>query len=326
MVSFRYPQSFIGDSFLNKCYFNQNYEQIMFPIFAYFFRWTEPLILVSVCLVILLLLPLIFLVRSDDSYLKISRLYNVSRLSVLTFFHRVIYIYLIFCPLSLIINQQPPCRQAFASSSFHYLTYFPSPKFASFTLTCLYISSLASVSNSIFGPIFLITNLLAGIHNIFAGDLSFGQMLATFCLTYVIHFYSMRVPFWFLHVENIVLPILYIIIFILQKDIFFHRTFALGRSITTLSLWLADCYMLGRYHYTRAGFVSVGRPIDLQYEADSKSNAYFSILSSEEEEVFTSNLKKDLVDSCVAQIVYLIGLVIRYYVKVDFVTSSSGLI
>lgn len=326
MVKLVYPQSYNGDSILNRCLYIAAYEKYFSPVISHMFRWTEPLILVSVCLVILLLLPLIFLVRPDDSYLKISRLYNVSRLSVLTFFHRVIYIYLIFCPLSLLINQQPPCRQYNASASFYYLAYFPSPKFASFTFACLYIGSLASVSKVKFVPIFVAINFLVGLSNILAGDLSVAQMLATFCLTYIIHFYSMRVPFWFLHVENIVLPILFVIIFILQKDVFFHRTFALGRAITTLSLWVANCYMLGRYHYTRAGFVSVGRPIDLEYEADTKSNAYFSILSSEEEDVFTANLRKDLLDSCVATIVYLVGLVLRYMVKVDWETSSSGLI
>ncbi|EAX86582.1 hypothetical protein TVAG_177590 [Trichomonas vaginalis G3] len=228
--------------------------------------------------------------------------------------------------MSLIIGQPSPCFQKENSGVLASTPCFPSPKFASFNLACLYIVSLASVSKSVFAPIFASLNFIAGIHFVISGDLSVGQVVGTFCMSYIAHFYSQRIPFWFLHVENIIFPILYTIIFIVEKDIFFHDTIALGRAITTLSLWIADCYMLGRYHFTRAGFVSVGRPIDLEYEADSKSNAYFSILSSEEEEVFTLNLKKDLIDSFVATFLYLIGLVVRYAVIAKYEASSNDLI
>ena len=326
MVFIHFPQSYLGDSILNRCLYNSKYEKVTGIWFSHIFRWTEPHLLVTVNLVILLLLPLIFLVRPDDSYLKISRLYNVSRLSVLTFFHRVVYIYLIFCPLALIIAQNPPCHQNNASDSFKDLYYFPSPKFASFTITCLYFCSLASASRMRFTFLFVVFILAAGVHEIFAGDLSVAQMLVTFSLSYVIHFYSQRVPFWFLHVENIVLPVIFIILFIVKRDTFFGNAEALGRAITTLSLWISDFYMLGRYHCTRAGFVSVGRPIDLEYETDAKTSAYFSILSSEEEDVFSMNLKKDLIDSGVSMLLYLIGLIIRHYVSGEIKSSASGLI
>ena len=326
MVKIYFAQSFLGDSLLNRCLYSQAYERITGTWFTHIFRWTEPHLLVTVNLVILLLLPLIFLVRPDDSYLKISRLYNVSRLSVLTFFHRVVYIYLIFCPLAFLIDQKPSCHQNNASDVFMELNYFPSPRFASFTLTVLYFYSLASASRIKYTFLFIIFILLAGLHNVFAGDLSIAQMLVTFSLAFIIHFYSQRVPFWFLHVENIVLPVIFIILFLIKKETFFANNYALGRAITTLSLWISDFYMLGRYHCTRAGFVSVGRPIDLEYETDTKTSAYFSILSSEEEDVFSMNLKKDLIDSAVSMVLYIIGLVIRHYVSGELKASSSGLI
>jgi hypothetical protein len=325
-VRINFAHSFLGDSLLNRCLYSRNYERITGTWFTHFFRWTEPHLLVTVNLVILLLLPLIFLVRPDDSYIKISRLYNVSRLSILTFFHRVAYIYFIFCPLSLLIDQKPPCRQNYASDKFLKLNYFPSPRFASFTITVLYFYSLACASRLKYTFLFIVFIIVAGVHNIFAGDLSVAQMIVTFSLAYIIHFYSQRVPFWFLHVENIVLPVIFIILFIIKKDTFFENSHAIGRTITTLSLWISDFYMLGRYHCTRAGFVSVGRPIDLEYETDTKTSVYIDILSSDEENVFSMNLKKDLIDSAVSMVYYIIGLVIRHYLTGEIKASASGLI
>jgi len=327
MPNLTYSQSYLGDNVINRCFYTHNYDRYMGPWFQIFFRWTEPHLLVSCCLVILLLLPLIFLIRPNDSYLKISRLYNVSRLSVLTFFHRVVYIYLVFCPIAFLINQQPPCYKAGSNvGSFKKLSYFPSAKFASLSITVLYFSSLIFSSRIKWNIIFMVFLIFSAVNHILCGELSVAQSIVTFSLSYLIHFYAQRVPFWVLHVENIVLPLIFISLFVLERDRFFGNDEALGRSISSLSLWIADFYMLGRYHCTRAGFVSVGRPIDLEWETDSKSSAYFSILSSEEEEVFTGNLKNDLSDSIVSMFLYLLGLFIRHYVSGPIKSSASGLI
>ena len=327
MVNLTFSQSYLGDTLLNRCFYSYTYEKYMASWFLIFFRWTEPHVLVSCCLVILLLLPVIFLVRPNDSYLKISRLYNVSRLSVLTFFHRVVYIYLIFCPFSFLINQQPPCFKAHSDpTQFLKLTYLPSAKYASFSFTLLYFSSLIFHSRFLWKISFIIILIGSGLHLVFSGELSIAQFLVTFSLSYSIHFYSLRVPFWILHLENIILPLVFISLFVLERDRFFQNDDALGRSISSLSLWISDFYMLGRYHCTRAGFVTVGRPIDLEWETDVKSSAYFSILSSEEEDVFIGNLTKDLSDSFISMILYLIGLIIRHYVSGPIKSSASGLI
>ena len=129
--------SYIGDSLWNRCLYTPNYPKTLADIVSMFFRWTEPHVLVEICLVILILLPLIFMARSDESLIKISRLYNISRLSVLTLFHKILYIYLIFIPLAYFIGQPPPCVDATRSisESFKRLYSFPSPKLGSLCIT-----------------------------------------------------------------------------------------------------------------------------------------------------------------------------------------------
>lgn len=328
MVRLNYPFSFNGDSWLNSCFLLPDYEYVMGPVINHLLRWTEPYILVTCCLVILLLLPLIFLIRPEDAYMKVSRLYNVSRLSVLTFFHRLSYIYVIISPLSFLIGQNPPCRALYISheSSFERIYYLPNPRFSAFCLLMLYLWSISSATRKKFSWGFLIVMLVMGGHYVMTGDMSVGQWMLTTCLSYALHFYAMRVPFWFLHIENILIAVIFIIMFAVERGRYWEDTEGLGRTVAALSLWIADFLLLGRYHCTRAGFVAIGRPIDMEWETDSKSSAYFSILSSEGEDAFTANLRMDLVDSIIAVVVYAFGLLFRQLVGGSIRSSSSGFI
>lgn len=328
MVSVKDPYSTLGDMWLNACNLVPRYQAIVDGLTSHLFRWTEPFVLVTCCLVVLLLLPLIFLVPAQDAYQKMSRLYNVVRLSVLTFFHRLLYIYLIVCPMAFAFRQHPPCRGLYISNekSFNGLYYLPSARYASFCLLMLYIWSLATATRKRYSWVFPLIMVLFGVNMLFTGDLSVAQGVFTCSLSYALHFYAMRIPFWFLHVENVVLPLILFLSLVLGRDRYFNDSEALGRVVAGFSLWIADGFMLGRYHYSRAGFVSIGRPIDLEWEADSKSSAYFSILSSDGEDAFSSNLVTDLVDSIVAMCIYAAGLILRQIVGGAVRSSSSGLI
>ncbi|OHT08873.1 hypothetical protein TRFO_22456 [Tritrichomonas foetus] len=316
MVKYYYPQSFNGDSWINSCFYLSEYENVMGGFMSIVFRWTEPNLLVICCFVFLFILPLIFLIRPDDAYNKASRLYNVSRLSILTFFHRIIYIFLVFWPISFLIRQNSPCHDIYSDENDILSNQnFPSTKFCSFCLTVLYFSSFASVTHQKYTFLFGLFLILSTFHYVLTGTLSFGQAIFSLSISYVFHFYSMRVPFWVMHVENIVLPIVFIIIFIIKREEFFNNTSNLSNAILTLSLWISDFYMLARYHLTRAGFVSIGRPIDLEFETDSKSSQYFSIVSSETEGTFSKNLKLDLIDSVLGIIFFTTGTIIQHIVK-----------
>ena len=324
--------SYIGDSFWNKCLYTPNYPEKLSGIVSMFFRWTEPHVLVEICLVILILLPLIFMARSDESLIKISRLYNISRLSILTLFHKILYIYLIFIPLAYFIGQPPPCVDATrsVSVSFQRLYSFPSPKLGSLCIALFYVNSLLTISRK---KIFIVTFIIAilfGLHFMFNGNLSVSQTFFSISLAYILHFYSQRVPFFVLHIENLIFTILIFLIMFGAGPNFMpgHASYPnydfLGRMISAITLLVIDWYMIARYHYTRFDYAKIGRPIDIQVEAGE--GQYFSILSSEEEQRFVKNLKNDVIDSLIACILFLIGVDIRHYFTGIIKPSIIGLI
>ena len=327
MVKIHDPVNYIGDSWLNACLHVEAYAKVMDQFFNHMFRWTEPHLLVSCCLVILFLLPLIFMARPDDSFLKISRLYNVSRLSVLIFFHRVVYIYLIFAPLAFAIGQNPPCYGTGSDvAKFERLVYFPSAKYASLNIVLLYIGSLFCVMKKWWVILFVAFLVFMAVHFVMCGDLSVAQAAVTLSLCYIVHFYAQRIPFFVLHIENAVLPMFFSVILLVKRSTALTDEDMLGRTVSAFSLWLADFFMLGRYHCTRAGVATVGRPTDLEYEMGANAGVYFSVLSEEEEDKFSWNLKMDIIDSVVAAVLYCVGLFLRHYVSGPIKSSAGGLL
>lgn len=325
MVRIARPIDSISNSFLNECFLFPKFERVVGNFMNVFFKWTEPHVLVTLCIVILLLLPMIFLVRSNDSYLKISRLYNVSRLSILTFLHRIIYLYIIFVPLSIIIHQSPPCTHQHVTQNFYSIYNFPSTQYGSFCFTMLFFSFIVECSKPSLILIFPFILVFYSVFSIFIGNLSVGQEIFTLSLCYILHFYAQRVPFWFLHIENIILCLALIIFFVLSYKNFQENKESFGKIVLGLFLWCLDFFLLGSYQLTRQGFVAVGRPIDLRWETDTKSGTYFSILSSEEEMTFTKNLLKDFITSIVSILIYVIGLTVRCSIVGGFRNASTGL-
>lgn len=324
--------SVFGDSFWNKCFQKEWYNDKIANILGLSLRWTEPNVLVQICLVILIILPLIFMIRTDENYIKISRLYNVSRLSILTLFHRFLYIYLIFVPLSYVIGQPPPCATSDKNIplNFQRLYSFPSPKIGSLCFTIFYVGSLFSISyKKSFIFVFLFT-IIFSIHFILLGRLSVAQTVFSIALSYILQFYSQRVPFFVMHIENMILTVLiFLIMFGLGPQFLPGHTKSpnldfTGRMISGIALLIIDWVMIGRYNYTRRGYAKIGKPKDIQIEAGE--GQYFAVLSSEEELHFLKNLKNDVIDSFVASVLFLIGVGIRHYLTGIIKPSAIGLL
>ncbi|EAY07587.1 hypothetical protein TVAG_333990 [Trichomonas vaginalis G3] len=323
--------STIGDSFWNSCRKVENYEKNFKDIFSYFLRWTEPHIVVELCLVILAILPLIFKTRSTESYVKISRLYNVSRLSILTLFHRILYIYVIIIPLGYLLGKPPPCTaiRIGYSAAFYRLYTFPFPKLSSLLLILFYVGSLITISKPWANIVIHLIALFFTTHFIIVGDASISQALFTFSLVYILNFYSQRVRLSVLHIENAAFIILISVLFSLKGNSLLseEKIDFTGRMISAITLLVIDEYMLIRYQYTRYGYASVGRPIDIGLETGSNEEGkYFSVLSSEEEIAFSKNLINDIFDSFVATFFFLIGLYIRHQITGVIKPSLHGLL
>ena len=181
----------------------------------------------------------------------------------------------------------------------------------------------------IFIVIFIVT-ILFGLHFMFYGDLSLSQSLFSISLAYILQFYSQRVPFFVLHIENLIFIIIIFLIMFGAGPSFMPGHVSspnydfLGRMISAIPLLVIDGYMIARYHYTRFDYAKIGRPIDVQVEAGE--GQYFSILSSEEELRFVKNLKNDVIDSMIGCVLFLIGVDIRHYCTGIIKPSSIGLI
>ena len=312
MMKYENPLSFIGDSWINQCHYSLQYDKTMGSFFSILTRWTQPNFLVIYCLILLFVLPILFLSHSDESQFKLSRLYNVSRLSILTFFHRVLYVYLFCFPFSLLMEQHSPCRDAFETDSEYNKTLnFPSINMCGLCFTALFFASFFAVLYKKLNFAFGIFLIIYSIHIVFTGELSLAQSFFSLSISYIFHFYSMRVPFWVMHIENVVFPIFFFTVFIIKWDLLFGTAEFLGEAILALALWIADFFMFVRYHFTRAGFFSLGRPIDIKFETESKSA---QIASSEVDDNFFRNLTMDLVDSSIALFLYILGLIIQRFV------------
>jgi hypothetical protein len=89
----------VGDSFLNKCYEKSPFfaDLLVGLSLPAVFGWTESYPLIILLLVLLIILPSIF--TRTSSFLKISRIYDTSRLGLISVFHQCCYSYSVATPL-----------------------------------------------------------------------------------------------------------------------------------------------------------------------------------------------------------------------------------
>lgn len=318
-----FPLNYISDNFINSCHYLPKYITVT-RIVTPFYTCTDPFFLVCCSLIILIFLPIIFLNRTTYSFMKISKLYNISRLTILTFFHRLCYVYLIFVPLSFLIDQAPPCLIARSNeNNFKKLQYFPQPKFASIVTLFLYFSEFFPFKRAIIAYMII---FLSSIHYIISGDLSIAQSMFTMGLVYILHYYAQRVPFFVMHIENGIFLISITLIAIFKNTEIRNNKYVNGRIITAYTMMLCDTFGLVRYHFTRYHYISVGKAIDIQLETDGKSRSYLNVISSEGEDIFHKNLVGDLIDSIMSMIIFIIGLFVRSSSVEVIKSSHSGYI
>jgi hypothetical protein len=113
----------IGDPFLNECYKDNTFFQSLGVARPAIFGWTESYPLLILTLLLLIVLPTIFTKR--NSPLKLSRIYNATRLGLLSILHHVCYSYSIAFPLSLMVFRPTPCIHSATFGGLHRLLNFP---------------------------------------------------------------------------------------------------------------------------------------------------------------------------------------------------------
>jgi hypothetical protein len=284
----------IGDSFLNKCLagvpFFDKLSNTITPIFG----WTQPYSLMVMTSIVLVVLPLVFRVGSKSSFSKISRIYNFIRLGFLSLFHQIGYSYTLATPMAFIINQGTPCILDSEFDSDPSLTMFPASFIVSGSMFCFGVARYSAIRPLIGLSICSVFLILLSIATIAARLCTIFQAVTSIFLSYVLHAVHLRIPFKFVHIENIILFLFLVCSalvcsFVWQWD-FFHVFY---EHLFSVMVIVVDEVMLIRHYRTRGGFSAIERPADLYWSIEPSHGETMRLLNSEEEENFIRNLQSD---------------------------------
>ena len=313
-MSISYAANAIGDSFLNKCYSTDRFFGALSIAYTPFFGWTEPYPLLLLLLILLIILPTIFKYSSINSFLKISRLYNITRLSLISLLHQIGYSYTLIFPIASFSQQPSPCiygKKIFDSFGDY---SFPNSIIMSsemFIFSVLKFSGTKKVFSIILSLCFLLLSLVFAVAS---GLSSIFQAISTVLIAYIVHCIHMITPFKFIHFENIFLFLLVISslgVLISKsknstdlKNVFFSMWF----SFVVL---IIDEYILLRHHFTRGTFRTIEKSGDLIWDIETHHSETIRLINSEEEESFQIYLKSDIITSFFSFIVFFIGILMR---------------
>ena len=315
------PSNAVGDSFLNRCFADSPIFQTINGLYTPLLGWSEPYPLIFLLLMLLIVLPTIFRV---GAFLKVSRLYNITRLGLLSLFHQISYSYTVMESLCLIFKQPAPCFSDMSALTDVNNYSFPSAIIASsaflvFTVT-KYVGIKIYFAIIIWIVFFSIQSFLAMADNFN----TFFQSLVTIFFCYLLHIWHNFLPFKFIHIENAVLFLFSLIIFIvyaaLDLSSFSNLFFTMWFNFLVL---IIDEVLLARHHQTRGDFSTIERPGDLKWTIEKEHVETIRLLNSEEEEMFTKNIDVDLNTSLIAFVLFFIGVILRRIVASENFFRSS---
>ena len=145
----------------------------------------------------------------------------------------------------------------------------------------------------------IFTTLPVGI-----GTYSVYQTLATFFVSYLLHFWINHTKFKNYHIINLISFVISLVMSIVFRR-FTHMTQRLSFGMI---LFVLQEFLLARYDIGRGGFAGSQKPIDVFADLSSKREDYTSELNKDDVIMqFSDNIKNDLVDSIVAFTVYIVG-------------------
>jgi hypothetical protein len=305
------PGNAIGDSFLNKCFETISLFDTLYRARSRssLFGWSEPFPLVVSDLLLLIILPSIFAIPTIR--LKVSRLYNSTRLGLMVVLHQICYSYSIAMPLKLIIFQGTPCIHSTTFGRVQHVLQFPSSILfsgASFFFSVAKLSGYTSLQSKLLITVIL---FLIALTEVAASQGSVLQTTSAIFFAYIFHFIGFRVPFRLCHIENTILT-LFVLAGMLAAIA--HGWKAMQAFSEMWFSWVVigiDELILARYHFTREGFKTVERPFDLSWGVDDRQTQTLQLLNSEDEVDFPEHCRSDLITSVIAFVVLFIGMVIR---------------
>jgi hypothetical protein len=274
------------------------------------FGWTEPYPLLVFVLLLLIILPAIF--KTQHTFLKITRIYNSTRLGLISILHQVVYVYTLAHALELFVSQGSACIHASTFYEFTNFFAFPQSTIMSTAFLGFSVIRFTSLPRAVALPVFaavlgfvLFTELCQTLTTALQG-------IVSICLGYIVHFAHVHIPFRLVHIENAVTALLCATAGLLtaQDPAWGYRAaFAdLGFPAVLLAI---DEIVLARHHLTRGGFTTIERPADINWAAERDHAETIRLLSSEEETNMERNVGSDFVTSVFAFIAIFIGVTVR---------------
>jgi hypothetical protein len=316
------PANAVGDSFLNTCFETSPFFDFVGNYIVQLFVWTEPYPLLVLLLIVLVILPSIFRYPSKDSYLKISRIYNSTRLGLMSILHQVCYSYTVVTPLGFFVNLPLPCSHTSTYGQYND-PEFPDSLTTAASLFVFSVARYSHVSLRISLPVctvFLTILILCFI----SLNVSVLHAVSGLCISYILHFLHLHMFFKWLHYENAFLTVFGVAAMVygsVVHEIPWERSF-LYSWFSFVSIAINEM-MLVRYHLSRGGFRAIERPGDLNWAAEMSHAESIRLLNSEQEDRFTDHLTSDFVTSAVALTIFFIGQVVRFLLNPDFFTPNT---
>ncbi|EAY12847.1 hypothetical protein TVAG_222010 [Trichomonas vaginalis G3] len=295
----------ISDSIWNRCLLGNDFIYKFGFFFTPIFGWSEPYPMAILSLVLLIILPTIFRI---GQFQKASRLYSISRLSILSIFHQISYAYTLIKPMATVIGCNSPCY--LYSTQFKLEYSLPSMLVSSAAFFLYTVTKLSGLSMKFLIPVWFISLSVLGLFAIAAGFTSVFQFIFTVCFTYIVHMWHQYLPFRYIHYENLVLFIFCLVVFI-YYGIKYGLRLVIFQLMFSIFLPIIDEVILIRHHLTRGDFSMIERPLDINFKNDSLNVETIRLLNSEEEEVFYRNIREDMLTSVFCFFIFLIPMFIR---------------
>lgn len=309
----------IGDDFLNKCYSNTVFFASIQRIYTSVFGWTEPYTLFLLIFILLIILPVLFKFCSQGSFLKIHRLYNIIRLGLMSLFHQVAYSYTFSTPFSIFVGQPSPCTQTGSLvahiSDFQY-PFSPAISAGVFFFSVMYFSRVNRFKSflSLLGIFTILVLSVVG-----TGYCSLFQVVSTIFISYILHFIHLHIKFTWIHIENL-------IVFAFNICATLYSSFHWHSSLRILiymfmfpyCILLIDEFMIIRHHFTRGGFSTVERPVDIAWTIEMQHTESIRLLNTAEEDNFEKHLDTDILSSVFSFFFLFFAILIR-----NLVTSMN---
>jgi hypothetical protein len=311
----------IGDSFLNECFEDSPFFQKLGIARPAIFGWTESYPLLMFNLLLLIVLPTIF--TKQNSPLKLSRIYNLTRLGLMSIFHQICYSYSIAGPLSLMVFQPSPCIHSATFGELHRLLNFPDCVIVAGATFSFALSRFIGWSSLPAKLLVAACLMIVVLTDMGLNEATLLQGTAAVLISYVLHFVSLHIPFRFVHIENAILALIVLAGFLAAHAHGWPWWFSFSETWFWWIVIIIDELILWRHHVTRNGFKTIERPADISWVTEVAHGESIRLLNSEEEANFPRNCRSDLVTSVYAFVGVFVGVLVRMLLQPVFFASAS---